>query len=129
VTGDGATEPKAVLHIEDPPRSLPLIETIRLRRPDVHVLTATQGQVGLALAQRHQPALIVLHLRLPDLPGTEVLRHLKRDDRTTAIPVLTLGPAETASLARDLQRLGATAHFTLPLAPRRFLRVVDTLLA
>jgi CheY-like chemotaxis protein len=49
-----------------------------------------QGTIGFELARQHRPDLIVLDLHLPDMPGAEVLKHLKADPITRQIPVIVL---------------------------------------
>ncbi len=61
-----------------------------LRRAGHEVLAALRGQEGLRLAREKRPALVLLDLMLPDLPGTEVCRALKADPATWAIPVVIL---------------------------------------
>jgi CheY-like chemotaxis protein len=118
----------AVVHIDQDFVRLALVEgTLRHVRP-VRYIPALQGRLGLDLAQQHQPALIVLHLQLPDLSGLEVLRCLKAHPRTAPIPVLTLGPPASAGLEPHFQRLGAFAHLTEPLDIPRLLRLLGTVL-
>ena len=48
----------AVLYIEDNPSNLMLIEQILRQRPEIKLLEAMQGELGLELARRHRPNLI-----------------------------------------------------------------------
>jgi CheY-like chemotaxis protein len=50
--------------------------------------TCALGAEALTLTQAQPPALIILDLMLPDIPGTEVLSQLKANPLTQAIPVL-----------------------------------------
>jgi CheY-like chemotaxis protein len=81
-----------------------------------------------ALARAAPPALLVLDLELPDLPGSTVLDELAADARTRGIPVLTLGPAATAPLAAHLIARGVQAHLPEPLDVSRLLTLVHALL-
>jgi DNA-binding response OmpR family regulator len=54
------------------------------------VVAAVDGEEGLRLAGVHKPDLIVLDMMLPKLPGQDVLRALRKDLGTAAIPVLML---------------------------------------
>jgi CheY-like chemotaxis protein/DNA-binding XRE family transcriptional regulator len=61
-----------------------------------------------------RPQLILLDLTLPKVDGIEVLRHIKADFRTRAIPVIVL---TVSSRERDLaasQRLGADGYIVKP---------------
>ena len=75
-----------VLYIEDNLSNLTLIEHLLADHPEIRLITAMQGQLGLDLARQHHPDLILLDLHLPDLPGWEVLGHLQADESTSSIP-------------------------------------------
>ena len=75
------------------------------------VVAAEGGHKGLALAQELHPCAITLDLSLPDLDGRAVLRELKTDVTTRAIPVIvvsayasTLSAAERAHTAEVLSK-------------------------
>ncbi len=52
------------------------------------VIQASTGQEVLARAKSEWPALIILDIVLPDIPGTEVFEKLRADPITKVIPVL-----------------------------------------
>jgi len=119
---------KTVLHIEHTLASFPLIEAIVQRWPPVRVAAAMHGRLGLELAQQ-QPALILLHLELPDLPGLQVLQRLQENAQTRPIPVITLGEGATRALAAHLRAVGAHAHLTEPLDVAQLVALAGAILA
>lgn len=62
----------------------------RLARRGWHIITATDGQQGFALALTEQPDLILMDMSLPVLDGWEATRRLKSHPQTKAIPVIAL---------------------------------------
>src|SRR5271165_6615126 len=72
------TAPDRVLIVDDEPDLRQLV-TFNLREAGFEVDAVGSGQAGLALAARTRPAVIILDLMLPDVPGTEVCRQLRRD--------------------------------------------------
>ena len=64
----------------------------------MRTLSAETAVEGLELARRHQPDLVLMDLRLPDLDGLEAARRLHADEATSHIPVVALSatPAEDA---------------------------------
>ncbi|MFN2463373.1 MAG: PleD family two-component system response regulator, partial [Candidatus Dormibacteria bacterium] len=98
------------------------------RRPRVTVITAMQGSMAIELAREHQPELVILDLHLPDMDGAEVLRRLRTDPRTAAIPVVMLTADATARQRERLLRAGAHAYLTKPVAVRELLALVDGVL-
>ncbi|MBD2257406.1 response regulator [Pseudanabaena sp. FACHB-2040] len=53
-------------------------------------VSALDGSTALQLAQRHQPNLILLDICMPKMDGDEVLRCLKQNPQTAAIPVVAV---------------------------------------
>ena len=80
-----------VLCIDDNQDNIFLLERLFKRRcPDVQLHTAMTGRDGIGAAIDHQPTLILLDNRLPDLNGEQVLRQLAATQATAAIPVVIL---------------------------------------
>lgn len=118
-----------VLHIEDNPANVELVERVLAQRPAVTVVPALQGRMGVDLARRHQPVLILLDLNLVDLPGAEVLKILRDDPLTANIPVAIVS---ADAMPRQVQRLlssGAIAYLTKPIDIHRLLEIVDDAVA
>ena len=118
-----------VLYVEDNPANLRVLERLLARKPDVTLLTAMQGSLGIELAREHRPDLVLLDLHLPDIEGDEVLARLKADSRTSAIPVVIVSADATPRKLRDLADLGAAEYVTKPLDLGQFLVMLDRYLA
>src|SRR4051794_40937194 len=69
-----------------------LIELVRynLEKDGYDSISATDGQSGLEIAQRHKLDLIVLDLMMPGMDGLEVCRRLRADPRTGRVPLIML---------------------------------------
>jgi PAS domain S-box-containing protein len=117
-----------VLYIEDNVANLSLIEAILAPRPEITLLSALQGRLGLALAAEHLPDLILLDLHLPDLSGEEVLRRLRADPRTHEIPVIVISADATRESVKRLLETGARAYLTKPLDVDQFIEAIDEVL-
>jgi signal transduction histidine kinase/ActR/RegA family two-component response regulator len=118
-----------VLHIEDNLANVELVERVLAQRPDVTVVPAMQGRMGVELARRHHPVLILLDLNLVDLPGVEVLQILRDDPATADIPVAIVS---ADAMPRQVQRLmssGAVAYLTKPIDIHKLLELVDDAIA
>jgi two-component system response regulator len=71
------------------------------------------------------PTVILLDLKLPKVEGLEVLRQIKRDDRTRTIPVVVL---TSSQLERDIvesYRLGVNSFVSKPVEFDEFTRAVS----
>ena len=125
---DGNGRTATVLYIEDNLANLSLIETILAGRPEISLMSALQGQLGIELAWQHSPDLILLDLHLPDMSGDDVLRRLRGDQRTRTTPVVVISADATTGRTQRLLDAGADAYMTKPLDVDDFLRTVDRLL-
>jgi signal transduction histidine kinase/ActR/RegA family two-component response regulator len=118
-----------LLYVEDNLSNLRLIERILETRPELSLVSAMQGRIGLELACEHQPAAILLDLHLPDTSGEDVLRELRADARTAPIPVVMVTADATPGQAQRLLALGARAVLTKPIDVQELLSVLDDVLA
>lgn len=114
-----------VLCIEDDPGVFELIQMILGIGSAVRVLGAARGELGLRLAQESPPDLVLLDLHLPDLPGEEVLRRLKADQRTRHVPVIVLSGDINARLSAHLLELGAIQCLRKPFGISEFLLAIE----
>ena len=119
--GDGGK----ILYIEDNLSNLTLVEQMLAEQPQLQLLTAMQGGLGLDLARQHLPDLILLDLHLPDLRGQEVLERLRNDAVTRDIPVVIISADATARQINQLKAAGARSYLTKPLDISEFFRVID----
>jgi CheY-like chemotaxis protein len=83
------TGQKTVLVIEDDPWTR-TITTALLAGEGFAVVEAKNGEEGLHLARQHAPDAVLLDLALPTKSGLEVLRELKDDAATEAIPIIVV---------------------------------------
>ena len=116
---------RTILYIEDNLSNLTLIEQMLEERPEIELLTALQGRVGLDLARKHSPDLVLLDLHLPDLPGWEVMSQLKADPSTADIPVVIISADATPRQVTRLLKGGAVNYLTKPLDVAEFFAVLD----
>ena len=115
---------ETILIIEDEPKVTKLARDY-LAQGSFRVLTAADGQTGLAMARREHPALIVLDLMLPGMDGLDVCRALRRESDVPII-MLTARAEETDRLIG--LELGADDYITKPFSPRELVARVRALL-
>jgi CheY-like chemotaxis protein len=116
-----------ILCIEDNLANLNLLEHIFAEWPNVTLIPAMQGSIGLDLAAEHLPTLILLDVHLPDMNGAEVLKRLKGDPRTAAIPVVAVSADATSSQRRAMLAAGAVAYVTKPIDIKTLTETIEAL--
>lgn len=109
-----------ILIVEDNELSRDMLSR-RLRRKGYEVLVATDGQEGIAMAQRELPDLVLMDLSLPDLDGWEATRRLKTDAKTQSIPVIALTAHAMSGDREKALDAGCDEYDTKPIDLRRLL--------
>ena len=107
---DDATGRQTVVVVEDDRASLDLISAY-LDGFAVDVVIARDGDEGLSAIRRHIPAAVLLDIRLPRTDGWEVLRRVRTDPATAAVPVIVVSIVDER--ARGLA-MGASAYLVKP---------------
>ncbi|MCC6191152.1 MAG: response regulator transcription factor [Anaerolineales bacterium] len=116
--------PRTVLVIDDEPKIAELCRDY-LAAAGYAVLTASDGALGLALARRERPDLVVLDLMLPGMDGLDVCRALRRDN---SVPIIMLTARVEESDKLIGLELGADDYLTKPFSPRELVARVRTVL-
>jgi DNA-binding response OmpR family regulator len=118
---------RKILVVDDEPDAVELVE-FNLKAAGYIVTTATDGEEALKKARSILPDLIVLDLMLPEVDGMEVCKILRRDAKTSGIPIVML-TAKAAEVDRILGlELGADDYVTKPFSPRELVLRIKRLL-
>ncbi len=106
-----------ILVVDDEPDVLDLV-TYNLTQAGFQTITAVDGAEALRKARSASPDLILLDLMLPELDGLEVCKLLRRDAKTSSIPIIML-TARASEMDRILGlELGAVDYVPKPFSPR-----------
>ncbi|HEY6115058.1 MAG TPA: response regulator [Candidatus Dormibacteraeota bacterium] len=94
-----------VLVVDDDP-SLRVVLRLLLEREGHMVVEAPHGKAALiAIQQKGVPDVVTTDLRMPVLGGEELIRHLRSDPATAAIPIVVISGNQDAALALHARRL------------------------
>ena len=118
---------ETILHIDDNEANRYIVRRI-LQNAGFAVVEAATGSAGLEAIALHQPALVILDVKLPDLNGFEVCRQIKSDPQTRFIPVLHLSASfvKSQDKAEGLDS-GADGYLAQPVEPIELLATVRSL--
>ncbi|MBJ6799161.1 response regulator [Geomonas propionica] len=120
--GDGS-----VLVVEDNPDNL---VTLKATLGNMYrIVEACDGAAGLEAARNGRPSLILLDLHLPVLDGFTVLKRLKEDPATAAIPVVALTASAMAGDREKVLAAGCSAYLSKPYQPEELQELVATFVA
>jgi len=112
----------------EPDQALQDTLVTQLQRAGHRALRAGTGQEGLALGTRDGVDLVLLDLTLPDRPGTEVCRALRKDDRTHALPIIALAQKDDEIDRIVAFELGVDDCVTKPFSHRELLLRIQAIL-
>ena len=124
-----ATGMRTVLYVEDNPANMTLVEQLIARRPDIRLMTAVNGTLGIEAARTSQPTVILMDINLPGINGVEALKVLRRDPATSHIPVVAIS---ANALPRDIQsslEAGFFRYLTKPIKVKEFTDTLNAALA
>ncbi len=119
---------RTLLYVEDNPANLKLIEQLMLRCPNIRLLTATDGNLGIQTARDSRPDVILMDINLPGISGIEALRILRQDPLTAHIPVVALS---ANAMPRDIEKglkAGFYRYLTKPIRVDEFMETLQSAL-
>ena len=116
-----------VLIAEDEPSILESLDFI-MRRAGWTISAVTDGEAALEAVRRLKPRVLVLDVMLPKRSGFEVLKQIRADAETHALPVLILTAKGQQQDRRIAEEFGADVFVTKPYANAEVVGAVRQLL-
>jgi PAS domain S-box-containing protein len=114
-----------LLYVEDNQANMRLVEQIIARHPDIHLLKAVNGTLGVELARASQPDVILMDINLPGINGFDALRLLRADNLTAHIPVIAIS---ANAMLLDIERgmkAGFFRYITKPIIVNEFVEALN----
>ena len=119
---------RTLLYVEDNPANLELVEQLIARRPDLRLLSAADGNLGIEFARAYQPEVILMDINLPGISGIEAMKILRADPSTAHIPIVALS---ANAVPRDIEKgleAGFFNYLTKPIKVDEFMDALDAAL-
>ncbi len=113
-----------ILIIEDNEKNLKLVRDL-LRVKGYQTLEAGAAELGVELARRHLPQLILMDIQLPGMDGVTALGQLKADPLTVKIPVIALTAFAMQDERQRFRMAGFDGYLVKPINIQEFLQVVS----
>ncbi len=119
---------RTVLYVEDNPANLELVEQLIARRPDLRLISAADGNLGVEFARSYLPEVILMDINLPGISGLEAMQILRADPTTAHIPIIALS---ANAVPRDVEKAlqsGFFNYLTKPIKVNQFMDALDAAL-
>ena len=119
---------RTVLYVEDNPANLALVEKLIARRPDLRLLTAMNGSLGIEIARANRPDMILMDINLPGISGVDAMKVLREDPVTAHIPIVALS---ANAMPRDIKQgleAGFVRYLTKPIRVDEFMETLNVVL-
>jgi sigma-B regulation protein RsbU (phosphoserine phosphatase) len=105
--------PPLILIVDDNPANVEILQ-MRLAANNYEIITAADGEEGLAMARDAQPDLILLDIMMPKMDGIEVCRHIRADASLPFIPIIMVtAKADSKDVVAGLEA-GGDEYLTKP---------------
>jgi DNA-binding NarL/FixJ family response regulator len=115
---------KTILIIEDEPEMRRNIAAL-LRYKDYQPISAENGRIGVEVARRERPDLILCDVTMPELDGYAVLQALRADMQLAVVPFIFLTAKGEKEDLRSGMNLGADDYLTKPVGNDDLVRAIE----
>jgi len=118
---------KRILVIEDNETNMYLIKFM-LEKGGYEVIEAREGAVGVELAIKEKPDLIIMDLQLPDIDGLEATKRVRASEADSDIPIIALTSFAMAGDREKALAAGCTGYIEKPINPDTFIAEIEKFL-
>jgi len=119
------TTPSTLLYVEDNPANLMLVEHLIEGHPHLSLISARDGNLGISMARKHLPNVILMDINLPGINGMKALKILREDLQTQHIPIIALS---ANAMPHDIEKglaAGFFRYLTKPIKVKELLIALD----
>ncbi len=112
-----------ILIVEDNEKNRRLARDI-LQVKGYRILEAETAEIGLELAPKEKPDLVLMDIQLPGMNGIQALKKLRADEATRAIPVLAFTASVMPQDRREIMEAGFDGFLAKPINLKEFIASV-----
>ncbi|MGV7222323.1 MAG: ATP-binding protein [Nitrospinales bacterium] len=116
---------KKVLYIEDIAANVELVKQILISRPQINLMSAPDAFVGIEMARKEIPDLILMDINLPKMDGITAFQELQTYEDVKDIPVYALTANAMDTEINKALNLGFRDYITKPINVKTFLTSID----
>lgn len=117
-----------VLVVDDSPTEMHKLAAM-LTKNGHSVLLAESGEMGIELARKEQPDVVLMDIVMPGLNGFQATRQLTRGEETSHIPVIIVTTKDQQTDRVWSARQGARAYLAKPVSEKSLMRAINEVVA
>ena len=115
---------KRILVVEDNETNMYLIRFM-LEKSGYEVIEAREGAVGVELAVKEKPDLIIMDIQLPGIDGLEATKRIRASEADGDIPIIALTSFAMAGDREKALAAGCTGYIEKPINPETFMAEIE----
>ncbi len=115
---------KRILVVEDNETNLYLIKFM-LEKSGYEVIEARDGAVGVELAVKEKPDLILMDVQLPDMDGLEATKRIRASEADGEVPIIALTSYAMVGDREKALAAGCTSYIEKPINPETFMAEIE----
>lgn len=121
---------RTVLIVEDSENCAATVELALLGIPGLSILSALSGEEALRILRESGSTVqaIITDLNMPGIDGFELIRRVREDRRTSAVPIIVLSADTDPATPSRIARMKVDAFFAKPFSPAQVRRKLEQLL-
>ena len=116
-----------ILIVDDSPTEMHILKSA-VEEAGHEVVTAENGEDGVAAASEHKPDAILMDVVMPGQNGFQTTRQLSRDPVTQHIPIIIVTTKDQETDRVWAKRQGASDYLVKPVKEEELLALIDSLL-
>ena len=123
-----ATRTTSLILVVDDESHILHVVAMKLRNAGYEVVTAEDGEEGLAAALEHVPDLVITDYQMPFMSGMELCLSMREHERLREVPAIMLTARGFSLGTEPMEQARVTAVISKPFSPREILTRVQELL-
>jgi two-component system, cell cycle response regulator DivK len=115
---------KKALVVDDDGKNL-MLEKDLLEVAGFEVFEAENASIGITIARKEKPDIIIMDVRLPDMSGIEAARILRQDKETCDIPIVFVTASVMAGGRKEIDNITNSGFIGKPINTRTFAKEIS----
>ncbi len=119
---------RLVLYVEDNPANVMFMQDLLSSFESIDLAVAPTAEIGLEIAVRRQPVVIIMDINLPGMSGLDALHELRANPSTSHIPVIALTAAASERDRQQGMQAGFYRYVTKPIKVDELIAALEALI-